>query len=150
MSSNPQVVITGATGLIAKHTIAELLKRGHPVLGTVRNMNRTDDVRRAVSRAGADPASLNFARADLLSDDDWDVALEGAEVVLHMASPFPIAQPDDPDDVIRPARDGTLRVLKAATRVESEARRPHVVERCNLLRQRITRRAHLFGSRFHR
>ena len=118
MSSNPQVVITGATGLIAKHTIAELLKRGHPVLGTVRNMNRTDDVRRAVSRAGADPASLNFARADLLSDDDWDVALEGAEVVLHMASPFPIAQPDDPDDVIRPARDGTLRVLKAATRAK--------------------------------
>jgi dihydroflavonol-4-reductase len=118
MSSNPQVVITGATGLIAKHTIAELLKRGHPVLGTVRNMNRTDDVRRAVSRAGADPASLNFARADLLSDDDWDAALEGAEVVLHMASPFPIAQPDDPDDVIRPARDGTLRVLKAATRAK--------------------------------
>jgi nucleoside-diphosphate-sugar epimerase len=81
-------------------------------------MDRRDDVRRAVSRAGADPAGLNFAPADLLADDNWDAALEGAEVVLHMASPFPIEQPNDPDDVIRPARDGTLRVLKAATRAK--------------------------------
>ncbi|PPC99958.1 MAG: epimerase [Hyphomicrobium sp.] len=114
--SNPPIVVTGSTGFIAKHIIAELLRRGHAVRGTLRNVSKADDVRRAVTRAGADPAALTFAVADLLSDDGWDDALSGAQYVIHSASPFPIQQPDNPDDVIQPARDGTLRVLKAATR----------------------------------
>jgi nucleoside-diphosphate-sugar epimerase len=110
------IVVTGSTGLIAKHSIAELLKRGYAVRGTLRRMDKADDVRRAVARAGADPARLTFAVADLLSDAGWDDALSGAELLLHTASPFPMQQPDDPDEVIRPAREGTLRVLQAATR----------------------------------
>lgn len=116
MPSSAPVVVTGATGLIAKHVIGELVKRGFPVRGTLRAMEKADDVRRAVRTLGGDPAMLSFAVADLLSDQGWDEAMAGSDIVLHTASPFPIVQPDDPDDLIRPARDGTLRVLKAATR----------------------------------
>lgn len=112
----PPIVVTGASGFIAKHTIAELLRRGHAVRGTLRDMSKADDVRRAVTRAGADPAHLTFAVADLLSDAGWTEAVSGARYVIHTASPFPIQQPDNPDDVIRPARDGTRRVLSASHR----------------------------------
>ncbi len=110
------VVVTGASGFIAKHVIVELLRRGNRVRGTLRDMAKADDVRRAVFSAGGDDSRLSFAVADLNSDDGWDTALTGATLVAHTASPFPIQQPDDADDVIRPARDGTIRVLGAATR----------------------------------
>ncbi len=113
--AKPLVLVTGATGFIAKHIIAELLRRGHPVRGTVRRLDKSDDVRRAVTRAGADASELTFIAADLLSDTGWDQAVAGVTHVLHTASPFPIQQPDDPEDIIRPAVDGTLRVLNAAT-----------------------------------
>ena len=116
MPSNPPVVVTGATGLIAKHIIGELVRRGHSVRATLRRMNKAEDVRRAVTRLGCDPAGVTFVVADLLADAGWDDAVAGSAVVVHTASPFPIQQPTDPDDVIRPARDGTLRVLKAAAR----------------------------------
>ena len=116
MPTEPPVVVTGASGLIAKYVIGEFLKRGYPVRGTVRRLDKADAVRRAVSRLGCDPSQLSFAPADLDSDAGWDEAIAGAGIVVHTASPFPIAQPDDPDEIIRPARDGTLRVLKAATR----------------------------------
>ena len=116
MPSNPPVVVTGATGLIAKHIIGELVRRGHSVRATLRRMNKADDVRRAVTRLGCDPASVTFVVAGLLADAGWDEAVAGSAVVVHTASPFPIQQPTDPDDVIRPARDGTLRVLKAVAR----------------------------------
>jgi len=120
MSSRPPIVVTGASGFIAKHVIAGFLKRGHAVRGTVRRMDKADDVRLAVSRLDCDQDKLSFIAADLDADGGWDEAVEGAAVVVHMASPFPIAQPDDPDDLIRPARDGTLRVLRAATRAQAK------------------------------
>ena len=116
MTSEQPIVVTGASGLIAKHVIATFMKRGHAVRGTVRRREKADDVRRAVARLGCDLAELSFIVADLDDDVGWDEAVAGSNVVLHMASPFPIAQPDDADEVIRPARDGTLRVLRAATR----------------------------------
>jgi dihydroflavonol-4-reductase len=116
MPSNPPVVVTGATGLIAKHIIGELVRRGHSVRATLRRMNKADDVRRAVTRLGCDPAGVTFVVAGLLADAGWDEVVAGSTIVVHTASPFPIQQPSDPDDVIRPARDGTLRVLKAAAR----------------------------------
>ena len=112
--TEPLVLVTGASGFIAKHIIAELLRRGYPVRGTVRRLDKADDVRRAVTLAGADPSGLTFAVADLLSDAGWGDAAAGVTYVLHTASPFPLQQPDNPEDVIRPAVDGTRRVLKAA------------------------------------
>ncbi|MFT3731188.1 MAG: NAD-dependent epimerase/dehydratase family protein [Hyphomicrobium sp.] len=114
MPSDPQVVVTGASGFVAKHTIAEFLRGGHSVRGTLRSMTKAEDVRRAVSRLGADPAKLTFIVADLVNDVGWEEAVGGAKAVVHTASPFPMTQPENPDDIIKPARDGTLRVLKAA------------------------------------
>ena len=117
MPSNPPVVVTGATGLIAKHIIAELLRRGHRVRATLRRMNKADDVRRAVTRARLRSGRRHFRSLPIfLADAAGTKPSPAAPSSSHTASPFPIQQPNDPDDVIRPARDGTLRVLKAATR----------------------------------
>ncbi len=117
MSEKP-IVVTGVSGLVAKHVAAEFLKRGYSVRGTLRHLTKADDVRRAVARAGANASRLTFVAADLLGEGGWDEAVAGAETVVHTASPFPMQQPEDEDEVIRPARDGTLRVLKAATRAD--------------------------------
>jgi dihydroflavonol-4-reductase len=109
------VVVTGVSGFIGKYVAAEFLRRGYAVRGTVRSLDKADSVRRAMARLGADSSRLTFAVADLLSDAGWRDAIADASHVVHTASPFPMQQPDDPDDVIRPAVDGTLRVLKAAT-----------------------------------
>jgi dihydroflavonol-4-reductase len=110
------VVVTGASGFIAKYVIAELLRRGFYVRGTLRNEAKADRVRAAVTRAGADTSKLSFAVADLLREDGWDQAVQDAQYVVHTASPFPVQQPDNADDLIAPAREGTLRVLLAAHR----------------------------------
>lgn len=114
------VVVTGASGFIAKHVIAELLKRGFAVRGTLRSLDKAESVRTAVAAAGANSEALTFAAADLLSDGGWEDAFGDARLIVHTASPFPVEQPDDPDDVIRPAREGTLRVLAAAQRAGAE------------------------------
>ena len=81
----------------------------------MRKLEREPEVRAAVAAAGVDAGGrLEFAAADLGSDDGWNEAVAGCEYVLHVASPFPPAQPKDPDELIVPARDGSLRVLKAA------------------------------------
>lgn len=116
MASKPPVVVTGASGFVAKHVIAEFLKRGEAVRGTLRSLNKAEAVQRAVTRLGANAENLSFAATDLLSDDGWEDAFAGAQVVVHTASPFPMQQPEDPEEIIGPARDGTLRVLKFATR----------------------------------
>ncbi len=113
--AEPLVLVTGASGFIAKHIIAELLRRGYDVRGSIRSLDKADGVRRAVASLGADVTGLTFATADLLSDAGWTEAAAGATFVLHTASPFPMQQPDEPGDVIRPAVDGTRRVLRAAT-----------------------------------
>jgi nucleoside-diphosphate-sugar epimerase len=111
-----KVLVTGASGFIAKHCIAELLRRGFEVRGTLRDVKRGDEVRACVARAGADPAGLEIVSTDLLRDDGWDAAVAGCTYVQHVASPFPLTNPKDPDEVIRPAREGALRVLRGASR----------------------------------
>jgi dihydroflavonol-4-reductase len=111
-----KVLVTGASGFIAKHCIAELLRRDFAVKATLRTPTRADEVRRSVVRAGADAGEVSFVAADLLSDKGWDEAMEGCTYVQHIASPFPMREPRHPDDVIRPAREGALRVLAAAKR----------------------------------
>ena len=110
------VTVTGASGFIAKYIIAELLKRGFHVRGTLRSADKAEAVRAAVKAAGADPVALSFADADLLRDDCWDAAVAGSRYVVHVASPFPMEQPENSRDLIWPAHDGTLRVLGAAQR----------------------------------
>jgi len=107
--------VTGGTGFLGGWCVAELLKRGHEVRTTVRDLAREQAVRDAVAAAGAqDGARLTVHAADLTSDDGWAQAADGCRYVLHVASPFPPVQPKDPDELIVPARDGALRVLRAA------------------------------------
>ena len=109
------VLVTGGSGFIAARCIATLLLNGYRVRTTVRRRSRADAVRTMLSRAGVEPGDrLEFVAADLTSDDGWDDAVAGCENVLHVASPFPLELPSDESELIVPARDGALRVLRAA------------------------------------
>ncbi|KAA0084383.1 aldehyde reductase [Mycolicibacterium sp. P9-64] len=108
------VLVTGGSGFLAGRVILRLLADGYRVRTTVRAPGRGTDVLGFVQRAGAATDHLEFVVADLTADDGWAAATAGCEYVLHVASPFPGRQPKDEDDVIRPAREGTVRVLRAA------------------------------------
>lgn len=115
MTSDVQVTVTGATGFIALHCIGQLLAAGYRVRGTVRSLGRVEEVRRALAGAsGLD--RLTCCVASLTEDAGWDEAMAGSRFVLHTASPLPVRQPRDEAELIEPARDGTLRVLRAASR----------------------------------
>jgi dihydroflavonol-4-reductase len=111
--SRPTVLITGISGFIARHCAVEMLKAGYGVRGTVRSLSRGEEVRASLAKH-ADVSRLEFAAADLESDAGWREAVTGCAHVLHVASPFPAKQPRDEQDLIRPAVQGTLRVLEAA------------------------------------
>ncbi len=112
--SKPTVLITGISGFIAKHCAVEMLNAGYPVRGTLRSLTRSTQVRDTLAQH-ADTTRLEFAQADLESDAGWNDALAGCAHVLHLASPFPASQPKDEQELIRPAVQGTLRVLRAAS-----------------------------------
>jgi nucleoside-diphosphate-sugar epimerase len=113
--SAPTVLVTGGTGFLGGWCIVSLLERGYNVRTTVRDLAREQAVLDAVHGAGVDPGSrVQVVAADLTADSGWAQALDGCRYVLHVASPFPPVQPKDPDELIVPARDGALRVLRAA------------------------------------
>ena len=109
-----RILVTGISGFIAKHIALKLLQSGYAVKGTIRALNKADQIQKSLSAAGADTGNLEFAAADLTSDDGWDDAAVGCDGVMHVASPFPVAQPRDRNALVPAARDGALRVLRAA------------------------------------
>ncbi len=109
-----RVLVTGGSGYLGSHCIVSLLRQGHQVRTTVRSLARADEVRAMISAAGQDPTGVEFVEADLTADAGWAEAVAGCERVLHVASPFPLGVPKDADELIVPARKGTLRVLQAA------------------------------------
>jgi dihydroflavonol-4-reductase len=115
MTQPTTVLVTGASGFIATHCIIQLLKRGYAVRGSLRTPARGDSIR-AIIGEHTDPGNrLDFVAADLTDDTGWAAAAEGCQYVVHTASPIPLAPPKHADDLIVPARDGALRVLKAAS-----------------------------------
>jgi nucleoside-diphosphate-sugar epimerase len=110
------VLVTGGTGFVAGWCIAELLGRGYAVRTTVRGLSKEPAVRAAVAPVVGSTDLLTFVPADLTMDEGWDAAVAGCDYVLHVASPLGADAPRDRDALIGPARDGTLRVLRAATK----------------------------------
>ena len=113
--SGELVLVTGGSGFLAAHCILRLLEQGYRVRTTVRSLAREPEVRAMLAVGGAVHTDrLSFAAADLTRDDGWPAAVAGCDYVLHLASPFPPSQPKNEDELIIPARDGALRVLRAA------------------------------------
>lgn len=109
------VLVTGGTGFVGIYCILQLLQQGYKVKTTLRSLSRKDEVTSLLEQAGISSSeNLSFVEADLTKDQNWDQAVDGCTYVLHIASPFPAGEPEDANELIVPARDGALRVLKAA------------------------------------
>ena len=114
-TATPLVLVTGGSGFLGAHCILKLLDAGYRVRTTVRSLRREGDVRAMLKQGGATPGErVEFVEADLTSDKGWPEAVSGCDYVLHVASPFPANQPKDENELIVPAREGALRVLRAA------------------------------------
>jgi dihydroflavonol-4-reductase len=110
-----EVLVTGGSGFIGAHCILQLLAAGHRVRTTVRNLNRRADVLAMLKQGGAVATNdLAFFATDLTADAGWAEAVKGCDYVLHVASPLPPYVPKDENELIVPAREGALRVLRAA------------------------------------
>lgn len=109
------VLVTGGTGFVASHIILQLLKQGYRVRTTIRSMKRTGEVIEMMENGGIpDTSNLSFVETDLLKDDNWDIAVKDCDYVMHVASPIFLRLPKNEEEMIRPAIEGTMRVLKAS------------------------------------
>ncbi|KQS41783.1 aldehyde reductase [Pedobacter sp. Leaf194] len=112
---NETVLVTGGSGFVGSYCILQLLREGYTVRTTIRSLNKINSLKAALLAGKADNiTNLTFFAADLTADEGWEQAVEGCDYVLHVASPFPPGEPEDENELIIPARDGALRVLRAA------------------------------------
>jgi nucleoside-diphosphate-sugar epimerase len=109
-----KLLVTGASGFIGTHCILELLNNGYHVRGTVRKLDRSEQIRAILKNHTKNTDRLEFTQAELTDPGNWEEVMPGCSCVLHIASPVPIIQPKNADEVIIPAREGALNVLKAA------------------------------------
>jgi len=116
MAQGETVLVSGGSGYIGGWCVVTLLQRGYSVRTTIRDLSREAGVRAAIAGAVDPEDRLAFFAANLTSDAGWDAAAEGADYMLHVASPLGVPEPRDPYDLIVPARDGALRALKAAAK----------------------------------
>ena len=108
------ILVTGASGFVALHTIIQLLQQGYKIRATLRTLSREAEVRETISKHVDINDNLEIVTTDLMQDTGWDEAMKDVEYVLHIASPFPLFEPNHEDELIIPAVQGTLRVLRAA------------------------------------
>ncbi|MEL7112115.1 MAG: NAD-dependent epimerase/dehydratase family protein [Pseudomonadota bacterium] len=109
-----KVLVTGATGFIASHTILALVGKGYEVRGTARSASKADALNATLSAYAGKAIEIELVSADLTQDDGWAEAMEGVTFLQHLASPIPNNLPKDPNELIIPAKEGALRALKAA------------------------------------
>ncbi|OAN34155.1 NAD-dependent epimerase/dehydratase family protein [Mycolicibacterium iranicum] len=114
MVEKSSVLVTGAAGYVGSHVVSQLLSQQYPVRAALRSRARAQELSEAVASQGLDPELIEIVLADLSADDGWPEAVAGVADVLHIASPFPAEAPENDDEIIVPAREGTLRVLRHA------------------------------------
>jgi dihydroflavonol-4-reductase len=114
MPNSSPILVSGASGFVAIHTIIQLLEQGYNVRGTIRSLAKESEVRETIAKYVQANDRLQIVSADLEQDAGWEEAMKGVEYVLHVASPFPLYEPSHEDELIIPAVKGTLRVLRAA------------------------------------
>lgn len=108
-----KVFITGISGFLASHIALQLLKSGASVTGSVRSLDKGERIRTVLESHGADTSRLSFTELDLLKDDGWNDAIAGHDYLIHTASPFVTTIPKDPQILVKPAVEGTVRALNA-------------------------------------
>jgi len=116
LKNNKHVLVTGITGFIGSHIAVKLLNAGYSVRGSMRNLDRKDSILKILSENSAVSGNLEFVKGELTEPGDWDRAVEGMDYIMHVASPLPFDLKKDANDLIIPAREGTLNVLKAAVK----------------------------------
>ena len=109
-----KVLVTGVAGYIGQHCALELLKKGFNVIGSLRDISKAHEVETAIKKHIEIKDNLEFCQLDLLIDTGWEEAMNGCDFVLHVASPYVSYQPKDENELIKPAVEGTSRVLKFA------------------------------------
>jgi len=114
-SKNETILVTGGSGFVGSYCILQLLNEGYTVRTTIRSLDKVNDLK-AMLLAGMakNMDNLTVLAANLTSDEGWVEAVCGCDYILHVASPFPAGEPKDENEIIIPARDGALRVLRAA------------------------------------
>ncbi|MDC3144192.1 aldehyde reductase [Pelagibacteraceae bacterium] len=111
-----KVLVTGASGFIGLHCIAQLLQAGYQVRGSLRSQARESEIRNALSKVVNAENRLEICKLDLLKDDGWDEAVSGCDYVMHVASPLLDREPKDQDEIIRPAHEGLMRAIKSSVK----------------------------------
>ncbi|MCE7028373.1 NAD-dependent epimerase/dehydratase family protein [Jiella avicenniae] len=114
--ADERILLTGASGFIAKHVALQLLEAGYRVRGTVRTEEKGEALRQTLAANEADVSRLEIALADLMGEAGWDAAAAGCDRVCHMASPLPLRQPRDRQALVPAAKGGALRVVAAAAK----------------------------------
>lgn len=116
---NNTVLVTGGSGFLGIHVIYQLLDLGHKVKTTLRDLSKKKQLLEVLNSSGEyNLDDLSFHKADLTKDEGWDLAVKDCAYVLHVASPFPMTEPEHENEIVIPAVEGTLRVLKAARRAQ--------------------------------
>ncbi|MFK7798207.1 MAG: SDR family oxidoreductase [Aureispira sp.] len=111
-----KVLLTGVTGFLGSHTTIQLLNKGYEVIGSMRDLQRADSIKNVIKQHTKNIDKLSFRQAELLDQNTWLKIVQDVDYVLHIASPIPINPPSDIDELVKPAKEGTLNVLKAASR----------------------------------
>ncbi|GAB2301114.1 hypothetical protein Dimus_035147 [Dionaea muscipula] len=113
-----KVCVIGGTGFVASLLVKLLLEKGYAVNTTIRDPDNTKKVAHLV--ALKELGDLRIFQADLTDEIEgsFDAPIEGCEIVFHVATPVNFASEDPENEMIKPAIQGVVNVLKACAKAK--------------------------------